>query len=202
MTKTRETLPKGRELRPVFDAIRKPTAPPGHPPNMPSGAPTKLPTASAASCPTSKATRGSGFCAASSGGGTRACVRGSSASAHSCRAPNSPGSRRRRWRSGRRPRPAHRAGAAGAPGGAGLRGVGAQRRLPRRRTLLDAHRTDHPADEDADGEPPRLLRHFGRRPAAGLAPRDSRQRLSAPAKFFASISRRFVINIRPVSRIP
>ena len=31
MTKSRKTLPKGRELRPVFDAIRKPAAPPGHP---------------------------------------------------------------------------------------------------------------------------------------------------------------------------
>jgi hypothetical protein len=31
MTKSSKTQPKGREPRPVFDAIRKPAAPPGHP---------------------------------------------------------------------------------------------------------------------------------------------------------------------------
>ena len=31
MTKSRKTQPKSREPRPVFDAIRKPVAPPGHP---------------------------------------------------------------------------------------------------------------------------------------------------------------------------
>jgi len=31
MTKSRKSQPKSREPRPVFDAIRKPVAPPGHP---------------------------------------------------------------------------------------------------------------------------------------------------------------------------